>query len=388
MLHNLHNTTAYILLLAGFSLPISTAGVNTLFPLISIFTILLVQRQQLPLTLHPIALAALALWLWGLLAISYSLAGLYDAILHLKHYLEFLYLSILLLLFREVRWQRLGIHCFMMGTLVVLLGSYFVWFSGIPLLKATVDNPVLFKNYITQGILFCIAAVLLGWYWQQYPRWRSLTTALFVLLLYNVLFIGQGRTAYVIVFALLLWSGFRWQRWRGLGLAVLVVSLLLLAVYQFSDSSRQRLQQTFENISTYQIEQAAHTSVGYRLEFYYYSLQLIVQRPLLGVGTGGFAPTYAALTADKSVISTANPHNEYLMLAVQWGIPGILLFTIFVMLLIHYSKDLGEYKIPAQGLIIVMLVGCLFNSLWLDFTEGYTFAYFIGLFYASLGIKK
>ncbi len=386
MASSLHKTAAYLLLLAGFSLPISIAGVNTLLPIITILTLLALWQQPLAFSPNPVAQTALALWLWMLLGVSYSLANTGAALLHLSHYLEFLYLPILLWVFREARWQRLGMHCFMIGILVILLGSYFVWLTGIPLGKATADNPVVFKNYITQGILFCMSAVLLFWYWQQYPRWRTLTVLVLVLLLFNVLFIGQGRTSYVIVLVLLLWFGFRWLGWRGLLLALLGASLLLSAAYQFSPSTHHRIQEIWDNIQGFHPDQPANTSVGYRLEFYQHSLKLIAQRPLWGTGTGGFAPAYAALTAGENRIASDNPHNEYLLIAVQWGIPGTLLFALFIGVLARYSVRLEAFALPAQGLLIIMLVGCLFNSLWLDFTEGHTFAYFIGLFYA--GLKK
>jgi len=38
----------------------------------------------------------------------------------------------------------------------------------------------------------------------------------------------------------------------------------------------------------------------------------------------------------------------------------------------------------AQGLVVAIAVGCLFNSLLLDSTEGHLFALFVGIYYANL----
>jgi O-antigen ligase len=385
MLANLQHTAAYFVILTGFALPVSTAGVNISLALTVLLMLPVIFRRYLSLTSNTVVISALALWLWFALAVSYSQAEWGDALQNLKKYIELLYLPVMMLVFQQKHWQRLGIHSFMLAIVLVTLGSYFVWLTGIPVGDASADNPMIFKHHITHGILLCVSVVLLYWYWRTYWRWRWLVVIVLLLILYNLLFISQSRTAYVILSCLVLWAGFRWLHWRGLLFGMLAVSVLLLAAYTFSDSTRLRLQETWNGLQQLHSEQALEleASTAYRLEFIKYSVQMVPEYVLFGTGTGGFVPAYAAFTADKNAIPCENPHNEYLLILLQWGIPGILLFLGFLAILIYESRKLGEFRLPAQGLLVIIIVGNVFNSLWLDFTEGYTFAYFIALFYAS-----
>ena len=123
-----------------------------------------------------------------------------------------------------------------------------------------------------------------------------------------------------------------------------------------------------------------------RFVFYKNSLSLIADHPLLGSGTGSFAKKYEQLVNNRQNMRlTENPHNEYLMIAVQWGLLGMGLFIYLLYRLWRMTKRLTiQQAWMAQGLVITMAVGCLVNSLLLDFTEGHVFAYLIGVFYAEL----
>src|SRR4029077_10250350 len=75
----------------------------------------------------------------------------------------------------------------------------------------------------------------------------------------------------------------------------------------------------------------AITSTGLRLEFYQNSLDIVAQHPFAGVGTGGFPVAYAKQVAGTNKVKTHNPHNEFLHMATQVGILGVLLLiALFV----------------------------------------------------------
>jgi O-antigen ligase len=127
------------------------------------------------------------------------------------------------------------------------------------------------------------------------------------------------------------------------------------------------------------------TSVGLRLEFYKNSSYLISQHPIFGTGTGSFSTVYKQLADKTGIHPTTNPHNEFLMLGVQLGIFGIGLFAYLLWQLWQLSFRLtSTHKWMAQGVVVMMFVGCLVNSLLLDFTEGHVFAYLVGWLYANL----
>ena len=375
----------------GFCLPISTAASNGLLLLCLLAWLGAGQwslRWQTFIS-HPVAHAACLLW--GLMALSllYTQATYLDAWQMLFSYKELLYIPVFAWVFRDPLWQRRGLDALLLALLLTLVLSYVNAFSDLQIGTGTLDNPVVFKkSYITQGVLLTILAMLLLWYRIQYPNWRWFIAGLIIFSLYNVLFLNQGRSAYLMVFALLLWLGFLYLNWRGLLLGVLMTGLLISSAYYVSDSTQQRLTAAWENVSSYRLSQPANSSVGYRLEFYYHSVLLIKLHPWLGTGAGGFSQAYKNNTANQGLIASGNPHNDFLMIAVQWGLLGLAAFLWWLSLLWSRSRFLGDFQQPAQGLLLIMCVGGLFNSFWLDFTEGHVFAYLIGLFYARVGLES
>jgi O-antigen ligase len=131
---------------------------------------------------------------------------------------------------------------------------------------------------------------------------------------------------------------------------------------------------------------AARTSVGYRLEFYDNTLKLIRDRPLLGAGTGGFPDAYKRQVAGTAMAPAGHPHNEYLHLMAQLGIPGLvaLLALFWVPWRLAPRLPLAHEGILARGIVLTIAVGCVVNSLLLDHTEGLFFAWGLGVLFGGL----
>jgi O-antigen ligase len=122
-----------------------------------------------------------------------------------------------------------------------------------------------------------------------------------------------------------------------------------------------------------------------RMEFYRSSVNIIREHPLFGAGTGSFPAAYAAAVAGKQMGGTVNPHNEYLLIATQLGMIGLacLLFLFYTQWRLAARLE-PLYRDLARGIVLVFVVGCLFNSLLLDHTEGLLFAWATGLLFAGL----
>ena len=77
---------------------------------------------------------------------------------------------------------------------------------------------------------------------------------------------------------------------------------------------------------------------------------------------------------------------EYLIISVQLGAIGL-----FVLLYLFYTQGASsdrirekEYKYIAQGLVILIIVGCMGNSMILDSREGHFWAFFSALLFSNL----
>ncbi|MSS72224.1 MAG: tetratricopeptide repeat protein [Candidatus Latescibacteria bacterium] len=66
--------------------------------------------------------------------------------------------------------------------------------------------------------------------------------------------------------------------------------------------------------------------MGYRLAAWSATLRMVADRPLLGVGPGGWArvyPAYDGGATTRTEMSMNNPHNDYLWIASEYGLIGL-----------------------------------------------------------------
>ena len=370
--------------LIGLAIPISTAVTNVLCSLAILLLLAEGQYKQKFHTLrqHPLAITASLLFAVMSLGIFYTPASLVEAGRMLDKYRELLYIPLFILLFSEEETRRWGWYAFLGAMGITLLLSYLMMLTGWSIGKGTPQNAFVFKNYITQSILLALAVYFIAVYTWQHQRWCWLLIIL--LALYNILFLSEGRTGYLIVCCLTLLFAYQTYRLRGLMIGSLLLILLSGLIYSYSAAVKKRVDSASANLQSYQ-QGETDTSVGLRLEFYKNSLILIAQQPLWGHGTGSFSYKYQQLAEKQGIVATTNPHNEYLMIGVQWGLIGM---GLFIYLLYQLGLLAADLPLPqswmAQGLVITIAVGCLVNSLLLDTTEGHLFAYLIGVLFGGL----
>jgi O-antigen ligase len=143
----------------------------------------------------------------------------------------------------------------------------------------------------------------------------------------------------------------------------------------------------------YQVWQPNHgkdTSTGQRLDFFYNTLQIIRQHPVLGVGAGGFPVAFARQAKDNGAMPTHNPHNEYLMIAAQTGVIGLalLLYLFYTQWRCAPQLNTPFEQDAARGLVLAYVVNCLFNSPLLDHADGLFFAFMTSVLFANLKTIK
>jgi len=377
--------TRYILaILIGLAIPTSTALTNVLCPFALLFILMEGQYAQKFSILRHHNIAIVATLLVAIMGIGflYTPVAFYEAILMLDKYREFFYIPMFILIFRDEKARKWGLYAFLAIMGITLVLSYFMAITGLDIGKGDPQNPFIFKNHITQNLLMTLATYfVMIKAWQEKQWWYSIIIALAI---YNILFMSAGRTGYLILFCLIIVFFYQVYNLKG----ILIGSLILIIVggiaYNFSGVLQYRIDKAATNIQDYQ-HGNTNTSVGLRLEFYENSLILITKHPILGSGTGSFSHEYNKLFTKF----TANPHNDYLMIAVQWGVIGVGLFILLLYLMWQASYSLNQQtRFMAQGLVVTIVVGCLINSLWLDNTEGHLFAYLIGVFYGGIGTRN
>jgi O-antigen ligase len=209
-------------------------------------------------------------------------------------------------------------------------------------------------------------------------------------MLFNILYMSDGRTGYVVVIALALLFAKMHLGWRGLAQAFVATAILGMLVYFTSHKFRQRIDRGVVEANLYFHGKAPgnRNSIGTRLRYYDDSLTLAGERPLFGYGTGAFNSAYIELAARTGGHTTDNPHNEYLMILVQSGLIGLgLLVWLFFVQWMAALKLPTEQRVLACGVVLTLALGSIVNSLLLDTTEGNFFALFTGICFAEFSLR-
>lgn len=390
--------------LIGLAVPISTALDNFLLALVLLglfFNLARVGRIALS---NPVARAALALFCMLGLGALYGHTPISEALGILGKYIDLAFIPLFMLMFADARTRVLGERMFFVASGLILLLSGLLathilapqsWMNSL----TTADSPAVFHSYITQGNMMAYAAflALLKMRDAMDARSRGLWAGFAALAIFNVLFMLQGRTGYMILLLLMAW--FAWatlaryfqQRgkawgWRQ-GLMVMVAGMVMVgSLYMLSPRLHDRVETVRQELQAWHPDLGNEgSSTGQRLDFYYNTLHIIERNWWAGVGTGGFPDAYTEQIQGTNALPTHNPHNEYLMVAVQTGVLGLLL-----LLYLYYTEwrvaptlESAYAQDAARGLVLAYIVNCLFNSALHDHADGLFFAFMSALWFST-----
>jgi O-antigen ligase len=313
---------------------------------------------------------------------------------HLWKYNDFLFPLMLVPLFADPSVRDRGLWAFgvSMGiTLILSLGLAAGWIPRSSWFHGHPANATVFKHQITHNVLMAFAAFLFaGVAVRQQVPWQRYSMGLLAFgAVLDVFMLVQGRTGQVILSALILLWCHRRSGIRGLFVGAMAVGLLVTFSYALSPVFQKRVEKTMAEMERAQVDSVAsgRSSVGLRAEWYKNTAELIAAHPLVGVGTGSFARAYSELVTEPIAVKPAHPHNQYLLSAVELGITGAgLLLAVFGMLWWKFQPRDGHlYAELGQGAVVVLALGCGFNSLLVDHTEGLFFAWMVSAALATGG---
>ncbi len=340
-----------------------------------------VQSLKRPICVLPLALFALALagTLWSDVPWAERLHALGQAS-------KLLLLPVLLYHFeRSARGLQVMI-AFLASCVLLMLMSFVVAFDPGLALKSGAEYGVPVKNYIDQSQEFALCAVVLAYpavtLWRANRAWlAALLIAISLCLVANMLFVAVSRTALVTMPIMLAVFALLHLQWRSVVIAACVTAILGGAVWAASPKLRWTAETFVRDYRLYK-EHNTPTSIGLRLEFYRKSLRFISEAPFIGHGTGSIRELFEQAAVDQRGAAAeviANPHNQTLNVAIQWGAIGIV--VLYAMWLVHLMLFRGEGLATWIGLMVVVqnIFTSLFNSHIFDFTEGWMYVLGVGI---------
>ncbi|MFH1303998.1 MAG: O-antigen ligase family protein [Planctomycetota bacterium] len=326
--------------------------------------------------------ASASLIFFGFLALGllYTPESLSVATRNLFKYRQFLLIPIYLSFFLDPKSRLRGIQMFEWAMIVTLIVSIIYAFIPTVDVDSDIFNRSVFKNRITQNILMAFLFYLAAWKFLEKPGRRWPYAILSLVAAYNIIAMVPGRSGYLALGVFICLLMYQKLGYKGIIPAIICVGGVGILAYNQSAIFHSRINQVITEIKEYRVSQNRQSGVNLRLEFYENSLHLAKSNPLIGSGTGSFSLKYHQLTQEKEQISTANPHNEYIMLLVQNGAIGVCLFLYFFWVGWRATQLMtGFDQAVGQAVLAVYFVGCFVNSMMLDTTEGNLFGFLVGL---------
>ena len=255
------------------------------------------------------------------------------------------------------------------------------------LLLQSKSIPIPNMHHIHFGIInACIIALLLGLLITKSLKDKIQFNLAICLLLISVVsfHILSSRTGllsfYVGILVSMIWYTIQKKSFKAMFLGILIIILSLSMSYYFSDSFRNKIQNSIEDYNSWgKGDEINFKSMAMRMEASKMCIQIIGEYPL-GVGAEAqeqvLQATYVKENTPLDMENRVGPHNQFLDFGVKYGWIGMILLFLFFIYLIPIIRKSSFTMIAIVGIIFTSL---FFESLLERQTSIFIFSLFIPL---------
>ncbi len=367
--------TNYLLIGYTFFLPLSKNISNIFFTLVIIFFFLNGNiKDKISFILKDKVIVSILLfilvhivWLIGTDHFEYA----QTKISYMKHFLSIIIIVTMI----SKKYITKIIATFVLSMLFSEICSYFIFFGFIePFNNATRINPVPFmlNHGFYSTFLSLTLGILLFDLFKKELKFNYLNKfiALFfsITIIFNILIISS-RLGYILLFAVIFSMTiilFRKHIFKTIILIIFVISIFYSIAYKNISNFEIRVNQAIQNTEQIFTEQDYTTSEGIRFGFYKYSLEVLKDSPIFGVGTGDHINYIKDKIVDYkyskpmlnilNIGENSNLHSDYFDVLVQFGLIGLVVFLNIFYQILKYKQEEHNLKVLQILLVIVMLV--------------------------------
>jgi O-antigen ligase len=338
----------------------------------------------------PLSWAVLLAVAYMALSVLWSAVGPVEALWSWSRHARLLTILIMLCLITSLAEARAVLRVFVWGQLFVVLSAWMLVFK-LPVPWATgagQGSYAVYSSYLEQGISQAVLVALL-WFQRDHvfgPRGRWLALSFAVATAVLTIGLMPGRSGHMVLLGLLTFALFHYlpRRFRW---AVLVAPLLaVLLMFQLSSAFRERTNLVVSEVALHQQGSAQDTSTGTRLEYWRASARAVAEQPLAGHGAGSWNQAYRRLKgpqASKLNDTVSDPHQLFLLWAVEGGLLGLALLCAVLAALWRYGRGLAANDGHAlQAMVLALVISGLFNSMIYGIGMGDFFCIGLGILVA------
>ena len=273
------------------------------------------------------------------------------------------------------------IKCFLIGLMIAGAYVFYQHFQeGLSFSSRTNVGSPIFRNHVNYSSILTIALPCVWYLYRRsrFNKWLYLGIACILLIF---LYFTYARVAYVAIFAAFVGLMIIRMKWL-LGVCVVgVLALLVGVVYLFHNNNYLNYSPDYEQAishhkfdrllsATYRGEDVSSMERVYR---WVAGVHMIIDKPWVGFGPGRFYENYKRYTVHgfKTYVSD-NPdksgiHNYYLMLVVEQGILGLVIFLSLLIVILaraqhlfHNIRQRGDKDLLSMAIMILFMI-CTIN---------------------------
>jgi len=374
----------HLLVVYAFLIPIHNKSKTSVF---FIMLILFLYRMNFVKYLkdalsNKIVQAFLMFYLIWLLGFTYTenIAFAKDSIAKAK----FLLFPLMFLSFLDKRFAYRVLSAFIFGMLFSEFISYLISFNILPhilhiqgyeVYKTLLHNPSPFFNHLDHniGLALIVALLLYQLLNANLSNFLKAINILFILTAsLNMTFIGSrtGYILYLFLIIMVLLITYRENIKKAILIGLPILIILPYLAYTNSYMINKQVNKTIKSVNKLIESDDYNSSVGIRIGFTKYSLDIIQENPIIGVGTGDYTDTVRAILPEKYkyIGELKQPHNVYIKTLLQFGLIG-LFFLLFLFYRLFTYKECSKYN---QGVLVFLT-----SAVMLFMLPGKFYGYFI-----------
>lgn len=234
--------------------------------------------------------------------------------------------------------------------------------------------------YISYSLILVLGMLIISFYFSKTDKkWQKVSLIILIAAYIFNLSMIYGRSGYI---AFIILSPFLIYNLVGKKhfLMSILAAVLITGLFMLSPMVQHRINLIKEEVSLYYHGQK-FTSVGLRLHMWEGSINIFMDNPLIGVGTGGFEKSLKQYDPAPALPGLDQPHNSFLYMATSFGVIGVFsilwLFFVFLRKGWKYRKNIQGYSMLMFG--IILIIGSMTDTQILSRITGILFALFMGM---------
>jgi O-antigen ligase len=222
---------------------------------------------------------------------------------------------------------------------------------------------------IVTSLLLALGAALGLWLASQAEGSKPRALWLFAAALAMLGLTSQDRRTGMLMLPLLLlaWAMSGRQKLIFKGAMVATVVVAALATWTGSSLVQARFAEGLNELRTYQSSDTAATSWGQRVRMFERTTEMVRESPLVGHGLGSWQQLWDARIAPGTALArNSTPHNEYLLVAQQAGVPAAVVMLLTLAVCVAAAIRAGGLGMPAMMIWLALALAGLANAVLRD----------------------